>query len=80
MLDATLLEQRLIRHFAYRSPNEQLTISQLKRSMRRSLELDHPAFRDQLIVDAMQLLELLGIAERVSDRAVKWRKKVTNNG
>lgn len=79
MLDATTLEQRLIRHFAYQSPETELTLSNLKRSMRRSLELDHPAFRDHLIVEAMQLLEILGIAERVSDRAMKWRKKVANN-
>ena len=78
-MNATTLEERLIRYFAYRLPDEQMTISNLKRSMRRALENDYAPFRDQMIVDAMQLLEMLGIAERVSDRPMKWKKKDSNN-
>ena len=75
-MNATTLEQRLIKLFAHRSPNDELTVSLLKRSMRRALENDYAPFRDQMIVDAMQLLEMLGIAERVSDRPLKWVKKI----
>lgn len=75
-MNATTLEQRLIKLFAHRSSNDQLTVSLLKRSMRRALENDYAPFRDQMIVDAMQLLEMLGIAERVSDRPLKWVKKI----
>lgn len=73
-MQPSTLERRLIQHFAYRLPEEQLTVSNLKRSMRRALENEPPFYRDQLVIDAMRLLELLGIASRVSDRPLKWIK------